>query len=258
MNAYRMIRTALSAGAAVLAVALFSLMMLFPFRPVFFTVGIGWTAVFALALRRLSRLAGGLPIVPIAVSTTLASLALLTLVEWPPLRWFVVLFSGALAALMTALALGHHGAIVYEAKRVRRLFTMLWVFDAFAAATMLFALGIFFPHLPFSPFAVIGGAAFAAASFLIWRLYHEMTIRESGAWVGVFALIFAELFWAMHRLPFGSFAAGVLLTWLWYIATLLARFHFAPQEIVWRQQRWFLLANAALYILAVLWYVRWV
>lgn len=259
MTSFRMIRTALSAGVAVIVVGLFSATILLPFRWIFFAVGIGWTAFFALLLRRLSRLGGGaLSIVPLAITTTLASLALLTLVEWRPLQWFVIACSGALAALLTALTMGHHAAIVYEAKRVRRLFAMLWVFNAFAAATMLFALGIFFPHLPFWPFAVAGGTAFAAASYMIWRLYYNIKLRSHGIWVGIFAFIFTELMWAMHRLPFGPFATGALLTWMWYIGTLLTRFHFSAQGIVWVRQRLFLFANAAAYIAALVFFVRWV
>lgn len=259
MNSYRMIKTVLSAGAAVVVVGLFSATILLPFRSVFFAVGIGWTTLYSLILRRLSRLAScTMSILPIAVTTTLASLALLTLVEWWPLQWFMVACSGALAALMTELTLVQHGTVVYETKRVRRLFTMLWAFDAFSAATMLNALGIFSPHLPFLPFAVVGGAILALVSFMIWKLYHNVHLRDKGVWVGVFALIFAEFLWTMHRLPFGPFAAGTFVTWFWYIATLLVRFHFSPQGIVWKQQRRFLLVNAALYIAAILWYVRWV
>lgn len=259
MNSIRMVQTSLSAGAAVLVVGLMTLTVLLPFRWVFFVALAGWIAVFLPLLRRLARISGQTAsMLPVAAATTLASFLLLLLVEWRPLRWFVIVLSGGAAALLVSLTLGHRGSRVFEWKRARRLFVMLWALDAFSAATMLYAIAIFFPHVPLFLLAPAGGAVFAGASFMIWRLYHDIGLRSHAPWVVAAALIMTELSWAMNRLPFGPFAAGFLTAWLWYLMTLFARFHFSPQGILWKQQRWFLLINAILYLAALTFFIRWV
>lgn len=259
MHPLKVIQTGLSAGAGLFVVGLFSFLLIFPFRWTFFIILALWLPAYLLLIKRLAKLSHQkTPVVPLAAATTMSLLAILSLVEWPPLQWFVILLAGALSALLVALTIGHRGDMTYEYKRVRRLFAMLWTFDAFAAATMLYAIAIFFPVVPFSLLAATSGIVYAGAAFMVWRLYANVSLRSQLPWILAFALIMIEFSWVIYRLPFGYFAAGALTTWIWYVAQLLARFHFSLSGINWKEQRWFLLGNAVAFAAVIALYIRWV
>lgn len=134
---------------------------------------------------------------------------------------------------------------------------MLWVFDAYALITTMFAFIIFFPPIPLWLLALVGAITLSGISFMIWRMYFALGMRHFVVWMAVVFIMIIELIWAFALLPFGYLVSGLLLTWIWYMLQLLIRFHLSPQGIVWRKQAGFLTVNAVLFIL-VMYVARWV
>lgn len=258
MTPLRWFEIGMSVIAGFLSIIVFSFLILFPIRPVFFALTAAWVAILALFLRRVSRhQTEKIPIVSLGIATTVSCISLIGITEWRPLQTLLILFSGVMTGLLVALGIGDRDAVL-EYKRMRRLLTMFWVFNAFALSTALSAVGLFFPKIPSTLLFGLGGIAYAGCAWMIWRLYVVVTVRDHGVWIALFALLMAELLFAIHLLPFGYVVSGVLAAWLWYIAQLFARFHFGPQGIVWKRQQWFLLWNAAFYAATLLFFVRWV
>lgn len=90
-----------------------------------------------------------------------------------------------------------------------------------------------------------------------WQEYGVARGRRFWLWLISFALIMIEMGWVMLLNPLGNLAQGLLLTWIWYILWLLARFYLSSDGIDWKKQRWFLGANLVLLILFLLFLVRW-
>jgi hypothetical protein len=259
MRFFRSLRASLCFGAGTVSALLVALILVLPFRWVFFFIGGVWVLLLFLLMKRLSRLSTQKTPLPIlAVVTACSCLALFSLVEWSPLQWFLVVASGIVAAALVWVAVGGSADVVHEHKRLRRIIAMFWTLDAYAAASVLYAIEIFFPEVPFPLLATLAGLACTGCAFMIWRLYADVSIRSNAPWVVVCFLITTEFFWAIHRLPFGYMVSGVLVTWLWYLLQLFIRFHFGPQGIVWKKQRQFLLWNAFAYLGVLTFFIRWV
>ena len=194
---------------------------------------------------------------PLRFTTAAALVCLVTLIEWRQLQLFLVLFVGCVMA-----AIFHPGFLVieqqYKRKSYRRFLMMLWVFDAYALTTALFALNLFFPSLPFWLLCFLGGAILSTIAFMIWQLYTPGLVRQRSWWLLIMAILMVEILWVVHILPFGYLASGLAVTWVWYLLQLLARFHFSSHDVLWQKQWRFLLVNALLYSLFLWWFVRWV
>lgn len=208
-------------------------------------------------LRQLGRSSG--PGLALLLTTATAGAALLSLMEWPALRWFLIILIATVMVLLY-YTMGSRGDSLFyrEHQPYRRLQMMLWVFDSYALVTLLFALSLFFPQVQFWPLALGAGVLFGYTSYMIWNMYAHVTVKRNSLWLMLIGLMMIELVWVMHLLPFSYLTAGLLVTWLWYILQLLLRFHFGPKGIVWPRQRWFLVGNGLLYILALTFFVRWV
>jgi hypothetical protein len=255
------VQTVVSSIVGILAIAFYAAILSFPSRAVFFSLSLIWTAFFFFIVRRLSRrMEDRLFHIALSIATMLACLALLALADWRPLQWFAVALAGCAACVLSWMSMeqAHSEGVVHEWKELRRLKMMLITFDAGIAATALFAISLFFPAVPFWILNFLGGVAYAAAAFFVWRLYYNTEFRAHAPWMLLFLIAMIECVWAVHLLPFGYFVSGMLVTWLWYVLQLLARFHFAAQGIIWKNQRWFLAVNAAAYIAVLLYIVRWV
>jgi len=59
-------------------------------------------------------------------------------------------------------------------------------------------------------------------------------------------------------LPFGYLVFGGLFAWRWFFAQLFIRFYLSPQGIIWKKQITFLLSNLVLFILLLIFLVRWI
>jgi hypothetical protein len=58
-------------------------------------------------------------------------------------------------------------------------------------------------------------------------------------------------------LPSGFLVNGFMIVWLWYIFWLLARFHLSADGINWKKHRWFLGIQTALWLVFLLFIIKW-
>jgi hypothetical protein len=193
----------------------------------------------------------------LAIATMLGFFGITLLIEYRPLRWFLVLLSLGVMFLLN-LPEEYTLATLQRGKIFRRLWMMLWVFFFYAVATFFFGIANFFPSVAFWILNLTIGAAGGGAAYMIWRMYVHLT-RPQALLVGALsALMVIELVWVIHVLPFGYLAAALIITWLWYLIQLLFRFHFGVQDIVWAKQWKFLLGNAILFALTLVYFIKWV
>ena len=236
------------------------LIHLFPGRLVFGLVSILWLAALGFAawfIERLHRQEQW--VLWILLTTSAAFLGLMILIEWPILRLFMIGLGGiAVMLLFRSIMTAHETPLHIQQKPYRRIIMLLWVFDAYALGTTIFAVGLFFPGWPFWLLALVSALVYGYIAFMIWRMYYLLSLREHWLWVWLMIFLIFELVWVAHLLPVGYLVAGFLVTWLWYLLQLLTRFHFGPSGVLWQKQKWFLVGNAALYVLTLVFFVRWV
>lgn len=191
------------------------------------------------------------------MATMVGFFGITLLIEYRPLRWFLVILAMAIMWLLH-LPDAYTLATPQRSKIFRRVWMMLWVFHFYTISTFLFGISSFFPNLPFWSLNIAIGAIGGWAAYMIWRMYVHLS-RPQAILVGsLTAFMVIELVWVIHILPFGYLAAALIVTWLWYLIQLLFRFHFGTQDIVWTKQWKFLAGNAILLILTLIYFVRWV
>ncbi|HAZ28410.1 MAG TPA: hypothetical protein DCY48_01380 [Candidatus Magasanikbacteria bacterium] len=191
------------------------------------------------------------------LATVFGFLGFTSLVEALWLRYFLIVLSGVCIGLLFVLLLYHRIAPVPVQKSIRRIGMMVWVFDAYALTTTVFAFHLFFQSFPFWALSFLNGIILAVIGSMIWRLYVEGTIRTFLFWIGFVAVLMTEITFAIQIFPLGYLALGLFTTWIWYIVQLFIRFHIHYQGVVWHKQRWFLIVNVLLFA-AGMFFVRWI
>lgn len=198
-------------------------------------------------------------IYPITITSMVALVGLLSVIEEIELRYLIILVGGLIQGFLHASLLTQRETMTYTYKPFRRFIMMMWVFDAYALSTTFFALVALLPStLLFFIMNVLTGLMFGGISLMIWRLYFHVEIKKFVLWMLLMVFIAIELTWIVHLLPFGYLASGFLVTWVWYVIQLLTRFHFSEKNIVWKDQISFLVTNAILYGLILFFFIRWV
>ncbi len=192
------------------------------------------------------------------LSSSVASIALFSLIEWEPLLWFLIIVSGFLFFILwewSVMLVRKTSGIKY--KTWRRITMMIWVFNMYSFFTVIFAIRIFFQGTPMWLLSLVGGVFAGFGAAMIWDQYFEGNIKSFTLWILILSIITIELMWIMQLLPLGYLILGLLLTWIWYICQLFIRFNLTKHGILWKSQRWFLLVNALLFS-AVLYFVKWI
>lgn len=90
-----------------------------------------------------------------------------------------------------------------------------------------------------------------------WKEYNLKYNQQFLSWIVIFFILILEFFWVLMALTMGYLANTMLLLWYWYILWLLARFNMSADGINWRKQSIFLSANAVLYLIFLMFVVRW-
>lgn len=245
---------------AILSGAALFLLIHFPNRLVFFVVSIAWVSLLLFAewyLRRLRQ--SKQTILPVLFLTIFSIVSLASIVEWVFLVWPFVLFLTILVfVLFQSIASSDGNLMSIQQKPYRRMMVLILSFDAYALLATIFALSLFFTDIPFWLLTIVSGMIFGIISFMIWKMYFQLQSRQGITWSFLLSLLMIELIWVMHLLPFGYLVSSFLVVWIWYILQLLIRFHFSPRDVVWKKQVWFLASNIILYVILVIFFVRWV
>ncbi len=245
---------------AIISSAALLLIIKFPGRITFLIIILIWAIFLFLGewqLRRIKRIKQS--ILPILFFTIFSFVSLVSVVEWKFLNWpFILLLGMSVFLLFQSIVEDNKSLLQIEQKPYRRIMVLIWSFDVYALITTVFALSLFFPRISFWMLTIAGGVIFGIASFMIWKMYFQLNLRRSLVWVFLISFLMIEFVWVMHLLPFGYFVLGFFTTWLWYILQLLLRFHFGPRGVIWKRQIWFLAGNLALFVLMMVFFVRWV
>ena len=198
----------------------------------------------------------------LTLSTALSSLLLFSIIDDPYLRWFFVGFVVLLFGILFGVKENSEIPLEYGRQPFRRFSMMIWVFNAYALFSYLFALGVLFQSewpVWLEIFLVPGAgiiAGFLAGE--IWKMYVHFEAKTFFFFRVFTALFISEVFWSLRLLPFGYLVSGILLTWLWYVLQMLVRFHFQPSGIIWKKQLAFLITSAVIFLFLSLFFVRWI
>ncbi len=189
----------------------------------------------------------------IMIITIVSSFLLFSVAEEAWLRLFLAILSGFFIGTLSFLAIEREEELAVMEKSVRRIHMMLWVWNAYAIAASLLGFSLFYREIPFWVFQIAGAAVLGAIAWHVWRMYVQGNVW---LWMVLVTLSMLEWMWVVHLLPFGYLVSGLLVTWIWYIAQLMIRFHLTAPGILWRKQAVFLAGNGALFA-GVLFAARW-
>ncbi|KKW41831.1 MAG: hypothetical protein UY92_C0013G0030 [Candidatus Magasanikbacteria bacterium GW2011_GWA2_56_11] len=234
-------------GIAALTAAAMTLFSLFPQPAVLAGLAFSWWALTILIGWAVEMKARNLTL---ALCLTITSTALLSLIEWPLARLILIGFSSAAGfAVFEWAALDRPGARLFMHKAGRRIIMTLWVFTVYSWTTAVVGVKIFFPGFPGLLASLLIAGYAALATIMIWTHYQPFRLPLYRLPLSILTLVMAEATLVIIELPFGYLATALLLTWMWYLAQLLLRFHLSPEGVQWRRQAWFLAGNAVLYAL---------
>jgi hypothetical protein len=242
----------------VISIAALLAMSTFPIWWVMGLVVLVWMILIVLGWRILSvwqRVSGD--VLFVMLTAVFASTGLFFVVDWPLLRYVIMVCTGLLSLCLFGWSISAQGYTTHIEKAYRRFLMMLSVLNAYALLTTSFALHIFFQEIPFWIFGILQSLMVAAITFHIWRLYYPIRFAASWFWLLLIMLMVFEISWAVQVLPLGYTVLSLIVAWIWYIMQLLFRFHLSEAGVDWKKQRVFLITNAILFII-VLSIVRWI
>jgi len=90
-----------------------------------------------------------------------------------------------------------------------------------------------------------------------WYMYELRSRFELLLSGGVLSLVMLEVAATLMLLPFGYLTNTFLCTWIWYDVWMILRFYFSKEGIRWEAQRVALGAQAILFIIILVFVVRW-
>lgn len=96
-----------------------------------------------------------------------------------------------------------------------------------------------------------------AVSAWWWNLYGLKFNRDAKIWTGALGLIILELAWSLSTTSVGHIIFGTIISWVWYMIWLMVRFHLSSDGINWKKQTPVLISNAVLFIIFLLFLVKW-
>lgn len=198
---------------------------------------------------------------PLGVLTPLlflSQLGVVLILEHFWVRFFVILLSGAMFGLLYGAGVSRGGLGPLQ-KPYRRFVLFAWVWCIFGICSTIFALELFIPTPGLFVFLLLGGGiVMGLVPSFVWQMYFPVAKKSFLLWMLIVGFVSMQLVWALHFLPLGYLTLGLLVTWAWYLLVLLARFHWDENGINWKRQFPFLLTNVGIFVILVLFFVRWI
>jgi len=183
---------------------------------------------------------------------------LLLFIDWLPAWYLVGAFFIFVPAASFALLPARETELSFAAKPQRRWRFLMCLFGLVGIWSGLGAVVSFQIYTISYWWWLISGAIITAGIGGWWWVeYGVKPEKQFWRWLIISLLIQLELAWVIFLWPLGFLVIGFLLTWIWYIIWLLARFHLSPDGINWKKQAPFLIANAILLTIFLLWVARW-
>jgi hypothetical protein len=105
---------------------------------------------------------------------------------------------------------------------------------------------------------IIGAALVTAVVSLVqWYEYNGNWSAKYVLLAGLISLLLIELATVLLLWPVGYIVTAFLISWWWYILSLMIRFYLSRDGINWPRQRNFLILNSLIMIIFLLFIVRW-
>ncbi len=175
------------------------------------------------------------------------------------------LWEGVLIALLTAGILFlttvsprvAQFSILFVHKGWRRLYGVAWLSTVYFFLSTVYGLYLFLASFSWVGTVLFTALGLVVATFSTIRLYVSDTWREHRIMYATLLFIFVEILMVSLLFPFGIFSFGLLLTWWWYLVTLLCRFAVTERGVIWSEQWRYLLVHGLLVCAVVLGFLRW-
>lgn len=145
----------------------------------------------------------------------------------------------------------------YLFKPLRRVKTMVSIFDIFAIATFGFALHMLM-QIPFWMTTLISALLTSMYFVFIWRMYFSVSVKSFLLWTLLSSIIMIQLSYVLVTLPFGYQMSGLIFAWVAYMLQLILRFELSKQGLDLKKQLPFFVTNALMFVLTLVFYVAWV
>lgn len=183
--------------------------------------------------------------------------SLLFFIDWN-FSWWLVALVGVAGPAASFYSLPYQGEVLsFMQKPWRRTRLMLAIFGLMGLVSGFFAAEMF-ALVPAFMWWVPLAIGFVGAFFAKWWWweYELSSSEEMNYALLVFTVLLVELTFIIRSWSLGYFADAFLFTWGWFLGWLMLRFHLTSEDIVWKRQAPFLLANLFILIL-FLFFVRW-
>lgn len=186
------------------------------------------------------------------------SLLLLLFIDWEA-AWYLVALSfivfPAFSFWFLPVKEGELPFFAKQGKRFRFLLclfglTGIWVGLGAIISFQIYSLGLGW-------WLLICSLISAVLSGWWWKEYGVVKDKIFWPWMGASFLIMLELSWAIFLWPIGYLAMGMLLAWFWYLLWVIGRFHLSAEGLNWKKQVPFLIVNALLISIFLIFLVRW-
>lgn len=148
-------------------------------------------------------------------------------------------------------------SILFVHKGWRRLYGVAWLSVVYFYLSTLYGLYLFLASFSWIGMVSITAFGLVLATFSTIRLYVSDTWREHRVMYAALLFVFVEVLTVSLLFPFGIFSFGLLLTWWWYLVTLLCRFAVTERGVIWSEQWRYLLVHGVLVCAVVLGFLRW-
>lgn len=169
----------------------------------------------------------------------------------------IVLLTAGILFLTTVSPRVAQFSILFIHKGWRRLYGVAWLSVVYLYLSTLYGLYLFLASFSWIAMVLIAAFGLVLATFSVIRLYISDTWRENRVMYATLLFMFAELLTVSLLFPFGIFSFGLLLTWWWYLVTLLCRFAVTDRGVIWGEQWRYLLIHTILICAVVLGFLRW-
>lgn len=145
----------------------------------------------------------------------------------------------------------------FEIKSYRRWRFWLSLFGLFGVWSGIFSALSLQISTNVTLFILLGTVASTAVAMWWWQEYNIEKTKLFWLWSVAFFVLILEIVWAIYLWPLGYFTNAFLAIWFWYNIWLLVRFHLLQAGIKWDKQIYFFGINTFLFLVFLIFIVRW-
>jgi len=183
---------------------------------------------------------------------------LLLFSEWSPAKILLGIILIVGSSLSFCLIPLHKQGLSFLVKPERRLLLVLTLLGILGLWVGINAIIIFeYRFIPKFWLILMASAITTAVSAWWWSMYGLKFNRELKIWTAAIGLIVLEIAWSLSTTSVGHIVFGVVIAWIWYLLWLMVRFHLSSGGINWKKQAPTLITNGLLFLIFMVFLVKW-